>query len=243
LNAKLKNFLIYLLTAVVSFCFGLFILDQVILPQLTGVGRESVVPQLTGLYREEAESACRGAGVVLEVQGETYSSDTPAGYVLDQDPETGLTVKQGRSVYVILSKGPEIVSVPHVKGLTQRQAEILIERNFLVVDTVTTSSDQSTTRGRVIEIVPPPGTPLPKGEAVSLVVSQGTPRIRVPSLVDMTVDEAREVLTGAGLTMGELTFRYNSFMPAGKIIDQHPLERTPVEQGSRVNVVVTSSQP
>lgn len=243
MNGKLKSFLIYLLTAAISFCFGLFILDQVILPQLTGAGRESVVPEMVGLSHRDAESACRDAELMLEVQGETYSADSPEGYVLDQDPEAGLSVKQGRSVYVILSRGPEMVVVPHVKGLTRRQAEILIERNFLLVDTVSTVTDPATTQGRVVAITPEPGTMLPKGAQVSMVVSEGTPKIRVPSLVDKTIDEAREILAGTGLTMGEVAFRYNRFLTAGTIIDQHPLEHTPVEQGSRVDVVISSSRP
>ena len=239
---KLKSFLIYVLTAVVSFFFGLFILDQVILPQLTGAGRRAEVPVLTGMGEGAALAACQQAGLALEVQGETYSGEMEAGLVLDQDPEAGLTVKQGRGVYVILSRGPEMVTVPHVVGLTQRQAAILIENNFLAVEQVNTTVNASIARGRVVEVDPPPGSVLPKGAALTMVVSQGTQKIRVPSLIDKTVEEARKILTDAGLAIGEVAFRINRYLPPGRVIDQHPLERTPVARDTEVDVVVSSSR-
>ncbi len=238
---KLKNLLIYALTAAVSFFFGLFILDQVILPQLTGAGRESEVPELLGKSRDQAAAACRDAGFGFEVHGETYSSSVGAGRVLDQDPEQGMVVKQGRGIYVILSKGREMVGVPHVVGLTRRQASILIENNFLVVDSVLSASDANMARGRVVAVEPPPGTSLPKGSRVTLSVSEGARKVRVPSLIDKSVDEARAILRGAGLAIGKVSFRYNRYLSAGRIIDQHPLERTPVEPGVTVDVVVSTT--
>ncbi len=238
---KFKSLLIYTLTAAVSFFFGLFILDQVILPQLTGVGLESEVPVLAGKSREQAAAICQGANLGLEVHGETFSPHVPAGHVLDQDPEQGLVVKQGRSVYVILSKGQEMVGVPHVIGLTSRQAAILIENNFLVVDSVLAAADARMARGRIVAVTPPPGTPLPKGSLVTITVSEGARKVRVPSLIDKSVDEARAILQDAGLSLGEVSFRYNRYLTAGRVIDQHPLERTPVESGVAVDVVVSSS--
>ena len=241
MSTKLKSLFIYVLAAAVSFFFGLFILDQVILPQLTGVGLESEVPVLAGESREDAAAICQGANLGLEVHGETYSASIPAGHVLDQDPEQGLVVKQGRSVYVILSKGPEMVGVPHVVGLTSRQAEILIENNFLVVDSVLSAADAKTARGRIVSVIPSPGTFLPKGSMVTLTVSEGAQKVRVPSLIDKSLNEARAILQDAGLSLGEVSFRFNRYLPAGRVIDQHPLERTPVELGVTVDVVVTNS--
>lgn len=239
---KLRSLLIYVLTAAVSFFFGLFILDQVILPQLTGAGREAEVPELDGMSFEEANAACRDVGLLLEVKGETYSNRIEGGMVLDQDPDPGLTVKQGRSVYVIMSKGPEMVTVPHLVGLTRRQAEILIENNFLSIDTVLTVSDAAVGRGRVVASDPEPGSPLPKGTAVKLTLSEGTPKIPVPSLIDKSLDEAREILTGSGLKIGDISYRFNRYLPEGKVIDQHPLERTPVASQTKVDLVVSRSR-
>jgi hypothetical protein len=153
------------------------------------------------------------------------------------------TTPNDRQVYVMLSQGPEIVSVPHVRGLTLRQASILIERSRLILEEVIRSNDPQVASGRIIQIAPPPGTALPHGGKVKLTVSQGVLQVRVPSVIDNTVEEARTILTQAGLEPGEISFRFNRYITEGRVIDQTPLERAVVEKGSRVDLVVSSSTP
>ena len=240
---KIKSLLIYLATAVISFFFGLFILDQVILPHLTVGGELVEVPDLQGMSLEQARKSSDSEGLSLTVQGETYNQEYPADHVLKQEPEAGVVIKQGRQVYVILSLGPEIVTVPHVLGLTERQADILIERNRLEVEGVDFTADARMARGRVVAVVPPSGSALPRGSKVKLVLSEGVPKVRVPSIIDKDLEEAGNILREAGLELGEVSYRYNRYLTPGKVIDQQPLERTPVDKGTRVNLVLSSSSP
>jgi len=41
----------------------------------------------------------------------------------------------------------------------------------------------------------------------------------------------------------EISYKFNRYLPADRVIDQQPLERTPVEKGTRVNLVLSSSAP
>ncbi|MFH1070635.1 MAG: PASTA domain-containing protein, partial [Candidatus Glassbacteria bacterium] len=223
--------------------FGLFVLDQVILPQLAGGGGSVEIPDVRGKRLEDARSALEGAGLAVAVYGETYNAEVPDSQVLKQDPEPGVLVKRGRQIQLILSLGPEIVTVPHVVGLTERQGRILVERNLLAVDSVLSGSDPGMPRGRIIKIDPPAGTSLARGSKIVLMVSEGLPKSRVPSLIDKTIEEGKAALEAAGLKMGQVSFRFDRFLPSGRIIDQNPLERTPVERGTSVDVVVATSSP
>jgi len=243
MEGKIRTFWIYLVTAVVSFFFGLFVLDQVILPHISVGGRLVEVPHLEGVPLEQARAMCEKEGLYLTVRGETYNSDYGADHILKQDPESGVVVKQGRQVYAILSLGPEIVRVPHVIGLTQRQATILIERNRLEVDTVLLVSDSDVVNGRVIEVRPEAGSALPRGGKVVLSVSKGVKKVKVPSVIDRSLEEASALLAEAGLELGEISYRFSRYMPPDRVIDQQPLERTSVEKGTRVNLVLSSSSP
>ena len=238
---RVKNILIYFLTAVISFFVGLFVLDQIILPNLAG-GRVLVeVPALENLSQTKARELCREAGLVLAVRGETYNDEVPADNILKQEPDPGIVVKQGRKVYVLVSLGPEIVNVPRVEGLTLRQAEILIERSRLVLGETSRQSDPAVGRDRVIQVQPPGGTALAKGAAVSLVVSDGVPKIEVPSVIDKTFEQARAILENAGLGLGTVTYKYNRFIPEGRVLDQSPLEKALVNEGTQVELVISSS--
>ena len=243
MEGKIRTFLIYLVTAVVSFFFGLFVLDQVILPQISVGGRPVKVPQLDGALIDQARAMCEQEGLYLTVRGETYNSEYASNQVLKQEPESGVVVKQGRQVYVVLSLGPEIVTVPHVVGLTQRQAAILIERSRLGVDTVLLVSDPEVANGRVIGVLPDAGSALPRGGSVVLTVSKGVQKVRVPSVIDKSLEEARVLLSEAGLEIGEISYKFSRYLPPDRVIDQQPLERAAVEKGTRVKLVLTSSSP
>jgi len=242
-DGRIRTFLIYLVTAVVSFFFGLFVLDQVILPQISVGGRLVEVPHMEGVPLEKGRAICKKEGLYLTVRGETYNSEYAADQILRQDPESGVVVKQGRQIYVILSLGPEIVSVPHVIGLTQRQATILIERSRLEVDTVLLVSDSDVASGRVVELHPDAGSALPRGGKVVLTVSRGVQKVRVPSVIDKSLEEAGTLLAEAGLELGEISYKFSRYLPSNRVIDQQPLERTPVERSTRVNLVISTPSP
>ena len=237
----LKNSFLYLLTAVISFLFGLFVLDQIILPHLAGGKMRIEVPAIEGLPLSRARTLCREAGLLLSVRGETYNDEIPPESILKQEPETGIVVKQGRRVYVLVSLGPEIVSVPRVEGLTLRQARILIERSRLVLGEVERRSDDTVSRDRVIQVEPPGGTALPRGVELRLVVSDGVPRVEVPSVIDKTLEQAREILENAGLRVGVVTYKYNRFIAQGRVLDQSPLERVLVEKDTGVSLVISTT--
>jgi len=242
-NGRLRSFLVYSLTAVFSFFLGLFILDQVILPQIAGGQEEVEVPKLTGVALDEARALCRDQGLELTVQGETYHATVPASHIMKQDPEAGAMVKRGRQVYVLASLGPETVTVPPVTGLTLRQAQILIERWMLKVAEVRRKSDSRVARDRVIAVEPAEGSPLPWSGAVVLTVSDGVEQLRVPSIIDKPLAEAESVLSAAGLRLGRVSYQQNSFIPAGRVLDQAPLERAIVNSGAAVDVVVSGTAP
>ena len=150
-------------------------------------------------------------------------------------------MKQGRKVYVLVSLGPEIVNVPRVEGLTLRQAKILIERSRLVLGEVHRQSEETVSRDRVIQVEPPGGTALPRGAELKLIVSDGVPRIEVPSVIDRTLEQAGAILESAGLRVGVVTYKYNRFIAEGRVLDQSPLERAVVDKDTMVNLVLSTT--
>jgi beta-lactam-binding protein with PASTA domain len=73
---------------------------------VVSLGRKTTVPDVSGMTEEEAQTALTAAG--LQVQTTEESSETvPAGQVISQTPEPGLTVAQGSIVNLVVSSGPE----------------------------------------------------------------------------------------------------------------------------------------
>ena len=111
------------------------------------------------------------------------------------------------------------------------------------MDTVLLISDSDVANGRVIELQPEAGSALPRGGKVILSVSKGIRKVKVPSVIDKSLQEANALLTEAGLELGEISYRLSRYLPPDRVIDQQPLERTSVEKGTKVNLVISTSAP
>lgn len=156
------------------------------------------IPDLTGQSGAEAAAAMEDTG--LQVLLEYRSGDEAAGTVCAQKPRAGRTVKQGQQLTLTISEGPKLVSVPEVRRLSQTEASALLRDAGLSL-TVEFISDNTVEPYTVVRCDPEPGTMLPAGQAVRLVVvrPQPDPFRAVPRLIGMTVQQAQERLLQAGL--------------------------------------------
>jgi len=60
----------------------------------------------------------------------------PDGYVISQQPEAGMPVKEGRVINLMVSKGGEVVAVPQLSGFTRANAEVQITNALLTLGKV-----------------------------------------------------------------------------------------------------------
>ena len=81
-----------------------------------------------------------------------------------------------------VSLGPAEVTVPHVVGFTQANAETTIAAALLVLGTVTEQPSDTVPAGTVISQAPDAGTTVANGSSVDIVVSTGVPN-RAPSIL------------------------------------------------------------
>jgi eukaryotic-like serine/threonine-protein kinase len=91
------------------------------------VGKPKVqVPQVAGRRFDAARAELAAAHLGASRTDEF--SDLPRGRVVRTDPGAGTTVAWGSTVTVVVSKGPDLVVVPDVVGLSKKQAERRLER-------------------------------------------------------------------------------------------------------------------
>ncbi len=197
------------------------------------------VPDVRRLSLTEASRTLRDRGLTSEVVAERQSNDLPANFVLDQDPPAGEEVKAGRTVSLVVSKGPELVTVPDVRGRHRQEAANLLENAGLGVD-VSERYDETVAQGYVIEQQPGRGTRVAGGSRVYLVVSKGPPPppFPMPDLVGSSVEDARRTLDQARLRVGRVTSTLSGF-PAGLVAEQSPAAGLRVREGEAVDLVVS----
>ena len=101
------------------------------------------VDDMTGEPFATAREALRDAGFEVAVVGREFSDTVDRGSVLSQDPRRG-TGFRGDRVELVVSKGPELVEVPGLTGLSSAAATAQLEALGLEVDEVKFFSDSDT---------------------------------------------------------------------------------------------------
>ncbi|MEW6446986.1 MAG: PASTA domain-containing protein [Bacillota bacterium] len=202
---------------------------------------EVSVPDVQGKTVEAAERTLNNHGLRCQVQ-EINSSEVEKGRVIKQDIEPGSQVKRGRLITLLVSLGPQMLTVPDVRNKLLQDAElVLVNEGFTVGNKKEVFHDR-VSEGMVINQNPAPGTSMPKDSPVNLVISKGRQPVLkpVPELVGLVLAAAREKLDQAGFVLSDNIKREEStqYLP-GYVCAQKPAPGTNLETGATVEVTVS----
>ena len=208
---------------------------------LSGDGFKVTVPEVA--EQTQPRALLRLEEVPLEGRVTfAHSSSVPRGIVAAQTPKPGTRVGRGSTVRLVVSRGPNQVSVPSVVGEAEGQAKRDLRRVGLV-PRVERLNDETVPKGQVVRQSPGPDVVVSGGERVDLVVSLG-PFVRpVPDVVGMAVEGAMFTIGKSGLALGELRHADDPNVPEGAVIGTEPIAGTTLERDTPVNVVVSNGPP
>jgi len=195
------------------------------------------VPRVIDLGVTEARQKLEAQGMRFRIEDQQADPSVRRNAVVWQDPPPGVVVPPNTVVSLVLSDGPPDVAVPDVAGFPRQLAErVLKVAGFELgrTDTLPSASE----RGIVVQTRPGPGVGRPAGTAIELVVSSGKADLTVPSLVGLTLAEARSRLAELGLEVGTVASRAVSGRPDGTILEQRPVAGTRTGRGNRVDLIV-----
>ncbi|MFQ5812640.1 MAG: protein kinase [Anaerolineae bacterium] len=150
----------------------------------TPVPDQIQVPDLVGLSQEEAHRLVEEAGLQLAVVGERHDSSTPALNIITQTITAGQMVRQGETIGVVISQGPNFISVPQVEGLPITAAEPGLREMGLDISRKDVWSKEA--EGIILSQDPPADSIVSEGSVVTLIVSSG-PRLMLNANLDNKV--------------------------------------------------------
>lgn len=212
------------LNVVLALLVGAGILVALIayLRRYTEHGVEVEVLDVRGLLAVEAEPLLESDGLVLVVIDSTYTDKVPFGTIVDQDPKPNSMAKHGRSVYVTINATTKRqITMPNFQDMSYRQVETTLRGLGLQVDTVY-DYEPSEFKDLVLDVKSngnsiQPGDKVPVGTKVRLVVGFGcgTDQVTVPSVIGLTLQDARSLLLSHRLTVGAVM--YDEKSEAGEI--------------------------
>ena len=154
-------------------------------------------PDLTGLTLQQAEALLAERSLQPGNPRLEFSDTVAEGLVISQDPAPETALRRDAVVGVVVSRGIEPIAVPALTGRPLPEAQATLEGVGLKVQVAGEEFSRTVAKGAVLSQTPPDGT-VPKGSAVSVVVSAGPPLVTVPDVLDRKVEEARAVLIERG---------------------------------------------
>lgn len=231
------------LTVLLGLGVGYLVAAEIVFPGGEEAAASEIVevPDLVGLTAEEARASLSSAGLALGVRSEMPHPDAVADAVIAQSPLPGQYARPGAPVEVTLSAGPETGRVPDLRGLSDRQGSIVLERlGFGVVrDTV----DSRVERGRVVGTRPEAGSELELPAEITVLVSAGPAVVDVPELVGRHIDDVEPLLQRSGFRLGRVSYDSEARAAPGRVVAQSPSPGFALREGGEVSVEVAGPPP
>lgn len=205
---------------------------------------EFPVPPLIGQTQEQAEILLERAGLTVGTVTERADATFAEGIVIEQSPAAGVRVGADAPVNLVVSTGPELVIVPDLLNLSERDATAQLGELGLLV---TVQDEYSGTVGEdlVIRTDPEADTEAQLGDTVLLVVSLGPAPVEVPNLLGNTPAQAEAILADLGLQLNVSNTTQPVADPAqdGLVISQAPNVGETVFPGDIVTVTLGDFEP
>jgi eukaryotic-like serine/threonine-protein kinase len=187
-------------------------------------GHQATVPNLVGVSEDSAERTLSDLGLTLKVEDKVYSNQYGASQIVSQVPSADTHMKTGQEVHVLLSLGPQEVTVPDVIGSSLRAARIMAIQRGLGVGDVAQVYNPGTDPDQVLAQDPQPQSTAVHSPAVDFLVSLGapTPAYECPNLRGQPLAQARQQLEAAGFQVGQVVSLPSASSSPGTIVAQSP---------------------
>ncbi|MFI5306501.1 MAG: PASTA domain-containing protein [Polyangiales bacterium] len=194
------------------------------------------VPDVVGISAEAADELLAARKLRLVVKERRADTTVPSGAVITQNPLAQSRIAPGGEISVVLSTGPARAQIPDLAGQPLDKAKESIEAVGLKVGQVSDSDSAQGTPGTVVTTSPAAGTTLDQGAVVSMTVVRQA--VAVPRLLGQHIRKAREMVTKAGLTVGEVSEIYDEHRRGNLVLSQEPEPGSHLAPGGKVNLVV-----
>ena len=197
------------------------------------------VPSVKGMDRATATATLLQQGFTVGDVKQEFDNTVPANQVKSQTPPANTPAKKGTAVSLVISKGPDLVVVPDIKGKPQADADTALTNAGLTGSAVSSEYSSKIDAGSVIRQDPAKDVSVPRGSSVTYVISLGTENVSVPGVVGKGKSSAISSLTSAGFKY-KVAYSSSDSVTDGIVMSQNPSAKSLYPKGSAVTITVST---
>lgn len=203
------------------------------------------VPDVSNMTQAQARQSLVSSGLKVGTVTRQYSNSIKKGRVVRTIPGSGTTLKSGRIIDLVVSKGQHYISVPDVTGNTYKSARARLVKDGFKVEKEETYSF-STPKGNVISQDISAGQKVnPAKTTIKLLVSKGAPQrqetsVKLRDLTGYSLKGARDYAQDNNLNLN-IVEEYSD-QQEGTVIKQSPGPGSTLSQGGTLTLTVSKGK-
>ena len=150
---------------------------------------DATIPFVRGSPRAQAERRLKAAGFRVDVRRE-FNDEVPANRVIETSPSERSRLERGRTVTLVVSRGPRMVEVPDVVGKDRDEAERMLEARGLQVSLHRSRGRGEGARHGARRCRRRRAARAEKGATVTLTVAKEPEQVEIPDVLGEQADDA-----------------------------------------------------
>jgi eukaryotic-like serine/threonine-protein kinase len=201
--------------------------------------REVVVPALAGKTVNDATAILAASGLQLRIEeGTRVDPKVPAGHIISQEPQAGISSRRERSVKVWVSSGPRSTIVPALLGQSERTGQQLLQQEGLELAGTAVIRSADYPPDVIVAQTPPPKSNSPR---VAVLVNRGERGATyvMPDLIGVNGDRAADLLRVRAFRVAVVGDHPYPGVPAGIVLRQNPQAGFQISPGEPISIEVS----
>ncbi len=197
------------------------------------------MPNLVGMDYYEAKDQYPYLDIKIN---ETEYTDFEQDVIYFQDVAVDDSIVSGQTVYVDVSLGVSMKTVPEVSGMFYEYAEQLLTQEGFTCDRRYDISEDGVTENNVIRTEPAAGEEVPAGSEIILYISKGVDSdlVEIDNFIGKSLDDATQLCNYYGLVVEAID--EPSLEPENTVIAQDIPEGEWVEVGATITLTYSNGE-
>ena len=219
---------------------GVVLFAFLLMRLITG-GKEVSVPNIRGKEVTLALEDLSRVGLNLKLLERRFDDRIPEDHIIFQVPRSGIGVKKGKEIKVIISRGSQKVFVPEVKEKGLRSAGIILRQRGLRMGKVARVYSDLMEEDTIMSQSLEPEIEVNRGSEINLLVSLGPYPVYfyMPDLIGRSLEGVSRTIEYLRLQTGSITYEVDSELREGVVLNQTPSFGFPIKEKSLVNLVIS----
>ena len=224
--------------------FTLLLLDKVLLPIITNYNQPIYLPDYRDLDYRIAQKKLDSLGFSYNIIFHNYDNTLIPYTVIEMSPRPFTKLKSGRIIKLTVANKKEDIVLDNYYNQSLRNTYLVLGRINLEIDTLIYEYNNTIEKDYIISQYPKFGKSVKTGDKITFIVSLGNaPNYYItPNLININLIKAKEIISKAGLLLGNIEYEYNQKYLNNTVLEQDKTPGMRLSFPAKIDLIVSTDK-